>query len=449
MRFDRDICATIWTSPAPETLLNTLCHEIGPRAPGSPAMTAAQDYLIQVLFELGASKVVREPVSILGWNPQPAVAEMTSPCTRSYSTIQHVNSGAAAVSGHLVDIGIASEERLEKLGTILEGSVALLRGFETSGTKFTPIPLSVERLGRCGVVGALMQSVYVEGCPAIELVGFGKVDPMPIGGITAGAARELQQYSRCRPTIRLQAFGEAYPSECANVIADFNAPGCPAETIILSAHLDSFYLNPGAFDNLTGVLTVIETTRAVAPLLPSFTRNLRVILFTGEEYGLIGSKAYVQRHATELDSLAFVLNMDSLWPETARGMAVMGSPSMRDYIARCFEDVGRDVDVRDLFCMSSDYLPFFLEGIPAARPADYFNSMPPWSHTTEDTADKITADWLRMNAMVYAQLLARILTDTKPLPAYQRSREEVVASVRAADAEIELRSMGFALPRKL
>jgi len=71
--------------------------------------------------------------------------------------------------------------------------------------------------------------------------------------------------------------------------------------------------------------------------------------------------------------------------------------------------------------------------------------MPPWSHTTEDTADKIPPDWLRVNAMVYGQLLARILSDPEPLPGRRRSSEEVVASVRAANAEVELRSMGFAV----
>jgi hypothetical protein len=69
--------------------------------------------------------------------------------------------------------------------------------------------------------------------------------------------------------------------------------------------------------------------------------------------------------------------------------------------------------------------------------------MPPWSHTTEDTADKIPAEWLRMNAMVYAQLLARILTDPQPLPGGRRSREQVVGSVEGADAVLELQSMGL------
>ena len=445
MNLDREVCATVWTSRAPEVLLNTLCHDIGPRPPGSASMAAAQQLLIRELQEIGATAIRREPVPLLGWKPQPALAQMIFPRRRDYAAIHQVNSGTTDVTGTLVDVGIASEERLNVLGKSLEGAIVLLRGFETSGSKFTPLPLTMERLARYGVAAALMQSVYVEGCPAIEMASFEEVHPLPAAGITSGAGRELRQYSRQRPTVHLQTSGTAFLTECANVVAEFEAPGDATETIILSAHLDSFYLNPGAFDNLTGVLSLIETARALVPMQPAFRRNLRVILFTGEEYGFIGSKTYVEKHAHELDSLAFVLNMDSLWPETARGIAVMGSTAMRDYISECMLNAGRDVDVRNLFCMSSDYLPFFLEGVPAARPADYFDSMPPWSHTTEDTADKIAGDWLRVNAMVFAQLLARMLTDPEPLPWTRRSRPDVLASVRAADAETELRSMKFIL----
>lgn len=445
MNLDREVCATVWTSGVPELLLNALCYDIGPRPPGSVSMAAAQELLTQELQAMGATSIHREPVRLLGWKPEPTLAQMVAPRARDYQAIHNVNSGASDVTGPLVDVGIASEERLSTLGKSLEGAIVLLRGFETSGSKFTPLPLIMQRLAQYGVAGALMQSLYVEGCPAIEMASFGEVHPIPAAGITSGTGRELRQYSKQPPTVRLHTAGTPFLTECANVVADFKAPGNQIETVILSAHLDSFYLNPGAFDNLTGVLSVIETARALAPMLAGFRRNLRVILFTGEEYGFIGSKTYVEKHAHELDSLAFVLNMDSLWPETARGIAVMGSKALRDYIAEHMLTAGRDVDVRNLFCMSSDYLPFFLEGVPAARPADYFNSMPPWSHTTEDTADKVSGDWLRINAMVYAQLLGRILMDPKPLPWTRGSRSDVLASVRAADAEVELRSMKFTL----
>lgn len=233
------------------------------------------------------------------------------------------------------------------------------------------------------------------------------------------------------------------PAECANLVAELG--GSHEEIIVLGAHCDTFYLNPGALDNLTGVLTLVETVRALAPLERDFKRKLRILIYTGEEYGFWGSRAYVEAHREELDRHRFVLNMDTLWPSTAEGMAVMWSPEMRDYFAATLAATTRRVDVRNLFCMSSDYLSFMLQGIPAARPADFHNCMPPWSHTAIDTADKINPDWLRLNASVFAQVLVRMLTDPAPLPAARLTPDQVHARLGQVDAVAEIRSLGFSL----
>ena len=191
---------------------------------------------------------------------------------------------------------------------------------------------------------------------------------------------------------------------------------------------------------------MLEISRALAPFRTTFRRTLRLIAFTGEEYGLIGSKAYVKQHARELDSIRFVLNLDGLFPQTAQGMAVMWAPAMRDYIEKAFRETQCDVDVQNMFCMSSDYVPFMLAGIVTARQADLQDSFPPWSHTRHDTPDKIPPDWIRLNAMTYAQLLARILTDPRPLPTKRLSPEEVRTLVEKEDAREALEAWENEIP---
>jgi hypothetical protein len=152
----------------------------------------------------------------------------------------------------------------------------------------------------------------------------------------------------------------------------------------------------------------------------------------------------VRSHSDELDRVKFVLNLDSLFDSTAEGIAVMWSPSTRDYIVEALQEHHPEVDVRNLFCMSSDYLPYMLKGIPAARPADWRSSFPLWSHTVDDTEDKVPVAWLKANALVCAHLLLKMLTDRSPigdvpqtLPATRKTKAEVRALVEqegAADA---------------
>ncbi len=63
------------------------------------------------------------------------------------------------------------------------------------------------------------------------------------------------------------------------------------DTVMLTAHYDSVPTGPGASDDGSGVVTLLETARALhgQPLL----NNLAIVLTDGEELGLLGAKGFV------------------------------------------------------------------------------------------------------------------------------------------------------------
>ncbi len=432
---DARICATVWTSRGAQELMELFSYEIGPRPPGSEAMKRGSRAVQDLLASMGAMNSHTEPVSVLAWNPGPVRLESISPRHRAYECVQHVHSAAAQLTAPLVES--SSEDGLP-------GAVALLRGHESSGSRFIPMQMRVEELHRRGAIGVLVRNLVPGTGPAIELMGIDKDVPIPVLGVSWEDAGELSALARGgNATVRLEAGGASVPAGCVNTIADLGPDSADAEIVILSAHMDTFHVNAGSFDNLTGVVTLLEIARALAPLQRGFVRRLRLIVYTGEEYGFIGSRAYVAAHSAELDRIRFVFNLDSLWPATADAVAVMWSPEMRAYIADAFADTARAADVRDLFCMSSDYLPFLLEGIACARPAGFEAAFPPYSHTRMDTADKVPADWIRLNAMSHAQVLARMLTDQRPLPTQRKTPAEVAALLDKEDARELIRVYGF------
>ncbi len=409
---DREVCAAVWTSPHGQKLMEALAYDIGPRPCGSKAMRRASSLLVKALRDLGARQVHTEPVPALAWREGPSSLELVAPQRRKYASLQHVHTAAGTVTGPLVDAGSGSEQELDQLGKRVEGAVVLMRGPVVAGSKFTPLETRIQRVSNRGAVGAILPRTGLGGYPAIELAGILQDTPIPVLGISAEDGRELGTYAVTgRAQVRLEATGKSYRATCVNTVAELGPARRTADIIVLGAHVDSFYVGPGAFDNLTGVVTLVEIARALAPLQSSFQRCLRLVVYTGEEYGYLGSKSYVERHQQELDRTRFVLNLDSLWPSTAEGVAVMWSPAMRDYIGQCFEQTTRRVEVRNSFCMSSDYLPFMLAGIAAARPAGFESHYLPWYHTRADTPDKVHPDWVRLNGMTYAQLLLRILMD--------------------------------------
>src|SRR5438477_3480904 len=68
------------------------------------------------------------------------------------------------------------------------------------------------------------------------------------------------------------------------------------EVVMLGAHLDSWHAGTGATDNAAGCAAVMEAMRILRALDVHPRRTIRVALWTGEEEGLLGSRAYVREH---------------------------------------------------------------------------------------------------------------------------------------------------------
>ena len=84
-----------------------------------------------------------------------------------------------------------------------------------------------------------------------------------------------------------------------NTIAEIRGAQLPGQVVILGAHLDSWDLGTGTTDNGTGSMVVLEAARAIARSGVKPKRTIRFILFSGEEEGLLGSRAYAATHAGE------------------------------------------------------------------------------------------------------------------------------------------------------
>src|SRR5271157_4970194 len=91
------------------------------------------------------------------------------------------------------------------------------------------------------------------------------------------------------------------PIKTSNVIAEITGSEKPDEFVILGAHLDSWELGTGALDNGCNAALVVDALRAIKASGVKPRRSIRFILFSGEEQGLLGSRAYAVNHRHELD----------------------------------------------------------------------------------------------------------------------------------------------------
>src|SRR4030095_3339248 len=79
-----------------------------------------------------------------------------------------------------------------------------------------------------------------------------------------------------------------------NVIAEIPGTDKADELVMLGAHFDSWHTGTGATDNAAGSAVIMEAMRILKASGVKMRRTVRLALWTGEEQGLLGSKAYVK-----------------------------------------------------------------------------------------------------------------------------------------------------------
>lgn len=162
-------------------------------------------------------------------------------------------------------------------------------------------------------------------------------------------------------------------------------PGADAklrgESVVLSAHLDHLGIAPGrddkpaiyrgVMDNASGVATMIQVAAALAKE-PRTRRSLVFVALTGEEKGLLGSKAFAARPPAPAGRLVANVNMDMYLPlAPMRRLIVQGAdesslgPAARASAAALGVEVIPDPRPQEFRFIRSDQYSFIQQGVPA------------------------------------------------------------------------------------
>jgi len=96
-----------------------------------------------------------------------------------------------------------------------------------------------------------------------------------------------------------------------NTVAEIPGSDLKDEVVMLGGHMDSWHAGTGATDNGAGVAVAMEAVRILQTLNLKPRRTIRIALWTGEEQGLLGSKAYVAEHFGKLETPAVTASASS------------------------------------------------------------------------------------------------------------------------------------------
>jgi Zn-dependent M28 family amino/carboxypeptidase len=219
----------------------------------------------------------------------------------------------------------------------------------------------------------------------------------------------LRQGERVRIHLDVRNEVSDGPVSSSNVVGEIRGRERPGRIVLVGAHIDSWDLATGAVDDGFGTAAVLGAARVLVDSGRAPRRTIRFVLFTGEEQGLLGSRAYIRAHRTEMAQLACALALDwGAGPIAAIPLA--GHDEMREVFQRAADRLHgvQPIRVLDGYLGYTDAYAFTLAGVPGIG---LFQDSPGYDaigHSPADTLDKVDPRMLDRDVAVLALLALEV-----------------------------------------
>ena len=454
--------------PSPiEQNLRHLTDEIGGRVSGTPALDRAVAWGVAAFEAAGADSVHTEefklPVSWAEGATEVHVSSIGTATDAKLSSLPAVEFKVRAVSmawapaltaKHVpvVDVGAGTESDFKKAGDI-SGKLVLVHSdvLKTWGDLFNeymkaPPVIDASVKGKAKAIAFMAtreHDVLYRHTNAMA----GEIDRIPMVLVAREDGERVG---------RLLASGHPVwadlsipnkiggPVTSSNVIAEIKGSEKPDEFVVLGAHLDSWELGTGALDNGCNAALVVDALRAIKASGLKPRRTIRFILFTGEEQGMIGSRAYATAHRGELDKVAGVAVIDAGIGRVT-GFTLGGRKDIADamaVIAAPLRQFNANVLTTDDVEWGTDNFDFLLEGVPTMVAIQEEGNYLVNYHATSDTFDKVDIPQLKKHVAVMT-VVAFGIANAKERIGARFTHAQIEKELLDTHADEQLKPMGI------
>jgi carboxypeptidase Q len=465
---------------------------LGPRLTNSPGMRRAEQWAIDKFGTWGLANIRRDGFEFgRGWEIVSVSARMTTPRPLALTAIPiaWTPSTNGPLSAPVIVAPMTKEAHFDEWKGKLAGKIVLVtlpgdgdepdkpafRRLESADIakldelrqpKYDPDALN-RRLERSRYIEKLDAFLKAEGAVAwvrqsyrdgklVHGEGYnyrvGRSLSLPAIELAAEDYRRLARLAKsgAAPQLEIDSnvrFDDS-DTKAYNIIAEIPGTDPKAGYVMAGAHFDSWVAGDGATDNAAGSAVVMEAARIIKTLGIRPKRTIRFILWTGEEQGILGSLAYVEKYlasrpgpAAGEDEAAVTSGWSNRYPITPRpgygdlkayfnmdngsgklrGLYAEGNvgavPILTQWLAP-FNALGAGKVVAAP-TGGTDHVYMQSVGVPGFQfiqdPLDYSSRT---HHSSADTFDHLKADDLRQASVVMAGVLVAAANSDKTLPRF-------------------------------
>ena len=435
-----------------ETNLQRLTDEVGGRVPGTPAFERAVDWGVAAFKLAGADTVHTEEFTIQqSWaeGATEVTATLHSGAVFRVRAVSVAWTPALAESKHepVAYVGMGTAPEFAQAGDVA-GKVVLVNSkvLATWDDLFgeyerAPAVIDLAVQGKAKAIAFMATREHGILYRHINSVA-GEIDRIPQVMVAREDGERMVRLLKAGDpvwvdlTIPNRIGG---PIKSWNVVGEIRGREKPDEFVVLSAHLDSWELGTGALDNGCNAALVVDALRAIKASGLRPRRTIRFILFSGEEEGMIGSRAYAAAHRSELDKAAGVVVFDAGTGKTT-GFSVGGRKDVIEAASGMvapLEQFGAN-KILPTAETGTDHYDFMLEGVPTfvadQETANYLENY----HATTDTFDKVDFAQLKKHVAEAVTLsFALANAETRVGPRLNRAQIDQILHETHLDEEMK------------
>ena len=393
---DRLIAGALADSAAYQRLAR-LTDRFGSRLSGTPALEGAIDWVLDEMRRDGLANVRGEPVMVPHWVRGAESAELVSPRRKELRMLGLGGSIATPAGGITAPVLVVSSfDELTARAAEAKGKIVLFDApFTTYGETVRYRTGGAVAAARVGAVASLIRSVTPQSLytPHAGSMSYDStVTRIPHAAITVEDAMMLHRMQSRgeQPVVTLTMSARTLPdSPSRNVVAEIVGREHPEEVVVLGGHIDSWDVGQGAMDDGGGSVVAWEAVRLIKRLGLTPRRTIRVVLWTNEENGLRGGRAYRAAHAAELANHVLAIESDGgVFAPSGFGVdGTEGTLAVARDVGSLLGRIGAGTIAKG--GGEADISPIVAEGVPGmglrVDASRYF-----WYHHTDaDTMDKL------------------------------------------------------------
>ncbi len=460
--------------------LSELTDVNGPRLTGSPGMKSAEKWAKEKLESWGLEHVAIEPWGSFGkgWEINKAYVAMTAPYYQQLIAVPKAwtpGTNGMIKAGAMI-VKIESMDDMAKFTGKLRGKIAVLlpaAGFDpkpnfapdasrvsdadleklakdphTEDAPANTTPRNANRMAPA-TRASLDSFLIAEGAVAVLSGGRGTMgtvftsngasrawDAKPVLPEMEMGMEHLARIQRLldagkEVTLEMDTKTTFFATDSIenNVVAEIPGtdPKLKDELVILGGHMDSWHASTGTTDNAVGVVVAMEAVRIIKTLGLKPRRTIRIVLWSGEEQGLLGSRGYVKNHFADRKTMELkpdqskvsaYYNLDNGGGKI-RGIYLQGNDELKPIFQSWLEpfaDLGANtVTYRNTG--STDHISFDEVGIPGFQfIQDGLEYGTRTHHTNMDSYDRASPNDLMQASIIMASFVYHTAMRDEKLP---------------------------------